>query len=849
MPAPYSDNLYSVDDSDFEAPDNDNLDAHLSPTDGYFQNSSSSAGNLYPPQQEQDDDLEDRDNVTSTTLPTSAGVPHVPNVLVQDPSLQKGAPSSKDREAREETRLNTSAAPPQSTSSVDDYYDGASTIADSEATPSHTTYTSHPQSSSSYTPYLPSVDTPLRTPQTHPRRSLYSRSSSLFRIPREAPPAYTPSPTSPLSASSPTQFRNYQTFPSTMGAPEEERRLLGRDPESMGDEPYDEDPRPLPWKDRILKKYSWASRRTLKMVLFALLMFSIFVGFLTMLSGTVNQTPNKPPSKDPANNFDPVTGLPIKDGPEAPSDPSTPTNPSRPAQPGTPDSPDQPARPLPWEPQNICAPNEHRFGTRVFDLSFKPDKTISVLQTVESDTPSRGYQPHITGDVVVRRQLTDSPGASIELEVVANDERLNVEVEWDSDLQQLKFKTPQKLEWDQRLRPCMTIRATVWVPENAEIKVLKLAALHLGVNLIDDLSISIQDNLEIRTFSGDVRSPVNPPSSYRLDSRNIVVQTISGDISGSWPLYDSLKLGSDSGDIAANVDPQDVLESRPLPAVLEVTSISGDVVVKEPLDDAKKSSKPDTIIPARDYITNIDTKSGLIRAWVTFSTVITITSISGDIGATILPVYNVSLLQNIPEPELHTKTKSGNILVTVLEPIWVEIGKTLSRDDKAPKVNPNEPVDIPTNPLPVPNIPGKIPRIPNIPNVPSFPIGSRDPFRNLPGSRRRWSDLIPHKDAVASEWKTKRQVSANDQPPLRHLKSSHNTISGNMKIWYPASWEGTINAEAISGNIDIGGKGVKIESRTKWPKAVRAVKGQRWACEATLSSVSGNERLTVGEDA
>lgn len=306
MPAPYSDNLYSADDSDFEVPDDD-LDVHLSPTDGYFQSSSSSADNLYPPQQEQE--LQQHqyhrrdhttDNVTDATLPTSAGVPHVPNVLVQDPSLQQQQKSSKkDTEAREETRLNASPHTyDRGTSSIDNddyhYDDGFSSIGDSVATPSHTTtYTSHARSSSSYTPYSPSTDTPLRTPRTHPRRSLFSHTPSLFNIPREAPPAYTPSPTSPLSSSSPREFRNYQTFSPVvaMGAPEEARHLLGRDPESMGgDEPYQDDERPLPWKDRVLKRFPWASRRTLKMVLFALLMFSIFVGFLSMLSGTVSHS-------------------------------------------------------------------------------------------------------------------------------------------------------------------------------------------------------------------------------------------------------------------------------------------------------------------------------------------------------------------------------------------------------------------------------------------------------------------------------------------------------------------------------------------------------------------------------
>ncbi|KAH0444676.1 hypothetical protein CcaCcLH18_00334 [Colletotrichum camelliae] len=863
MPAPYSDNLYSADDSDFEVPDDD-LDVHLSPTDGYFQSSSSSADNLYPPQQEQE--LQQHqyhrrdhttDNVTDATLPTSAGVPHVPNVLVQDPSLQQQQQrsSKKDSEAREETRLNTSPhTHNRGTSSIadDDYHydDGFSSIGDSVATPSHTTtYTSHAQSSSSYTPYSPSTDTPLRTPQTHPRRSLFSHTPSLFNIPREAPPAYTPSPTSPLSSSSPREFRNYQTFSpvAAMGAPEEARHLLGRDPESMGgDEPYQDDERPLPWKDRVLKKFPWASRRTLKMVLFALLMFSIFVGFLSMLSGTS-------PSKEPAKNFDPVTGLPIKDGPEAPAEPSNPTTPSQPGS-GRPG----PAKPLPWRPQSACAQNEHRFETRVFDVGFDSSKGLSVLQTQEGKQPSHGgYQPDISGDIVVRRQLSDSPGPSVELEVVGNDERLNVEVEWDAKIQQLRVKAPAPIEWSQSSRPCMAIRATVWVPADAELNQLTLAALHLGVRFVDDLAVSVKDTLEIGTYAGDVRVPGGTAAdtpAYRLDARNIVVHTISGDIAGGWPLFDSLKIRSESGDIAAAVQPKPVLESRPLPAVLEVSSVSGDVFVKQPLEEAAKSAKPDTIIPPRNYITSIDTKSGMIRAWAAFSTGAVIDSVSGDVGVTLLPVYDLSLLPSTTaaEPELQTKTKSGNIAVTVLEPLWVDIAKTLSRGEKEKeRADPNLPVDIPTNPLPVPDIPAKMPRIPHIPNIPFIPIGARDPYRNFPGSERRWSDLIPKRSSppLAEASSSSVRVAVAAPPPMRHLKSEHDTISGNLKIVYPASWEGAIEAKSVSGDVNIRGQGVKIDSRVKWPQTIKAHKGQAWTCSAHLSSVSGNEELIIGPEA
>ncbi|KAK2025406.1 hypothetical protein LX32DRAFT_596766 [Colletotrichum zoysiae] len=856
MPAPYSDNLYSADDSDYDdqvTDDGNDLDLHLSPTDGYFQNStSSSAGGIYPPQQEH---FNSQDDVTDATFPTSAGVPHVPNVLVQDPSLrlhQEGSSSTskKDHEARQESRLNS---PPLGRTSspanpADDhhYYDGSSTAADSEATPSHTTttpttptaytysFSNTAQSSSSYTPYAPSADAPLRTPQTHPSRSLYSHPASLFRIPREAPPAYTPSPTSPL-ASSPTPSRNYQTFSNNMGASEEEARLLGRDPESMGDDPYDnDDPRPSPsWKDRVLKKFPWASRRSLKTALLVALVFFTLTGFLSMLASTVINVPSdKSPSTEPIKELDPVTGQPIKVGPSDPSQPGEPAD-----------------SPMPWNPASTCLQSEYRFGGKVFGVSFDPDKTLSVVQAVENDAPIRGYQPRLTGELVVRRLAGRAPGPSVNLEVVANHEGLDVGVEWDSGSQRLLIKTPQRIEWTRSLRPCVAVRATVWVPENAELSHLYLGATHLDVRLADDLSITIKNGLEIVAISGDVRTPAEPSGTYRLGSRDIAVKTISGDIAGSWPLYDSLKITTESGDIRANVNPQPVLESAPRPAVLEVTTISGSISVKEPFDQAASSAKPDTVIPPRDYITTIDAKSGSIRAWVAFTTIAFAKTISGDLAVELLPVFNVSLLQSLGEPELHTNTKSGNVAVKVLEPLWVDIAGTEGTPGvERPRAKPDEPVDIPTNPLPVP-----VPNIPKLPRVPAgapFIPGIGNPFRrSTPLSAGQWADAWPvvrRSSADASTQTEERDLMANGQPPIRRFSSSHSTISGNSEIRYPASWEGVIKAESNSGKIDIRGKDVKLDSKTTWPRAVFAHKGPIPSSDVSLSSISGDQVLVIG---
>ncbi|KAJ3939764.1 hypothetical protein N0V92_013965 [Colletotrichum tropicale] len=141
-----------------------------------------------------------------------------------------------------------------------------------------------------------------------------------------------------------------------------------------------------------------------------------------------------------------------------------------------------------------------------------------------------------------------------------------------------------------------------------------------------------------------------------------------------------------------------------------------------------------------------------------------------------------------------------------------------------------------------------MPRIPHVPNIPFIPIGARDPYRNFPGSDRRWSNLIPKRSSPphteVSSSSVRQAVAA--PPPMRHLKSVHDTISGSLKIVYPASWEGAIDVTSVSGDINIRGQGVKFDSHTKWPKSVKAHKGQAWTCSAKLNSVSGNEELIIG---
>lgn len=239
---PYSDNMYSMnDDSDGE----EDYASELSPSDGQFPTSSSNA------------------------------TPHVPNILIPDPTLERTEAEregdSKAREAEQEALLIRSRND-NTTTDTDFGYDPSESssqlrqtpAAAATTTPAHASLPHHHSHEVTYT-QSSAAQAPARTgPGRAWSPSVYS----------EAPPAYTPSPVSPHTAASgsgtatnntnnttstptPTtattvlnqqgqSSRNYNTFGGTnrvMGVPEfEAEGLLGHQhqPESMGGPPDEE---------------------------------------------------------------------------------------------------------------------------------------------------------------------------------------------------------------------------------------------------------------------------------------------------------------------------------------------------------------------------------------------------------------------------------------------------------------------------------------------------------------------------------------------------------------------------------------------------------------------------------
>ncbi|CEI63015.1 hypothetical protein FVEN_g427 [Fusarium venenatum] len=578
MPAPYSDNLYSADSDD--EPD------ALSPTDGYFHASSESS---------------------------SSRSPHVPNVLVEDPTQLSRDAKAQEAE-RERMLLNTGG-------SSERQEHGGSTASLHER-----------QERAAENPIA-------ATPQPQPQS--YSQRISMFAHSADAPPAYSPSPTSPNTVN------NYQTFTSTatMGRPEETQPLVvhSHPPESMSDPSPNSSQPPSRWenfKDFIARLNV---RRRLKTFLASLLIFSVVFMIFSSFTMHSSHGPGKSPARDKFT----------------------------------------------WHSSKSCPKEAHRLGKVFKELDIQPSRDLTIIQTVKDSRGREGWHTHISGELILRPTDKSSP-AKIEAEVLSNTDGLGIDVLINETTQVVEVVVPRRIAWNETdTTPCIQVRATLWVSRGSVINTLTINTLQFDVIIDQGLVLGALDGVNIRSASGDINAPTIDATNtdkavdpYTLSSREIYIHTASGDVRGWYPLYDLLDIGTASGDVTTGVGPKPVNPQAVRSATLKVRSASGTIKIDEPIMSARKAPRPDREFPPRDYRVDIITASGDVTADVAASSSASFKSQSGDLKLNIWPVLDSSLQMATGQdnPYLETDTKSGDTEVNLLEPLWTSlatIGSTI----------------------------------------------------------------------------------------------------------------------------------------------------------------------------
>lgn len=340
-------------------------------------------------------------------------------------------------------------------------------------------------------------------------------------------------------------------------------------------------------------------------------------------------------------------------------------------------------RDLEWRATGSCRNTPHKFDKSITTIQSGSGYDLSIVQRPERNNHKRGRQPSVSGNLLLRPSK-ESEG-SVEIEIISNDEKLraSTEIHVDDGRQSIEIITPRALDWwDYTSQaPCIQMRVTVYVPENAYLDKLELDLVHLDVELVEGLTMGALNGANINTVVGDIRTPRSSNIEddvvpYSLQSRQIIIETVSGDIKGWFPLYDLLQVTSASGNVDAQIAPKSADKDSANAARLKVHSVSGDVKLEEPLASTVRSGKLGKKIPPRDYQVEIGTASGQITADIAMTSNAKIESVSGDLSLNILPL----LVKDHKKTSLMTDTKSGFTHVNIYEPVAIDLSAKAKHD-------------------------------------------------------------------------------------------------------------------------------------------------------------------------
>lgn len=473
-----------------------------------------------------------------------------------------------------------------------------------------------------------------------------------------------------------------------------------------------------------------------------------------------------------------------------------------------------------WDSKYMCKNDRIARPTESFHVSFDPDRPLTLVQKVTDDNGHRGWSDvHIQGVTVFRRAGSDTPDSAVVVEIIVNDDSLTVDTSWNTEYQLLVVTVPYWLDWSHgSQRPCVNIKITVWVPEDGALDKLEVDTTHLDITLLDNLSLSVSKGTKLNSLVGSVVSAstgipsgcdnifgVGAPEefrfqarSFRFRSRFIEVNTTSAPIRGSWPLYDYLGLQSTSGSIKVLVQPKEADKEAPKAAILYIKSISGNVEFREPIHEAEGMLKHlQTLGAGRTDMTEVHARADMLLPARDYR--VDVHTASGDIvGAAAF------------SSSAGFRSTSGAVSVDLLPVLDSSLAADGGRE-----------VGLQTS--------------------------STSGTTEVAVLEPMWVDA-----SSGTYLDTTRSSGGNERPPLRCLHGEHSSTSANIKLRYPGSWEGDIALSSLTGELKVGGDGVKlIKAGSDWPginKSLLARKGQKGkGGKVGGKSTSGDIDVVVGE--
>ncbi|EPE09274.1 hypothetical protein F503_07050 [Ophiostoma piceae UAMH 11346] len=412
--------------------------------------------------------------------------------------------------------------------------------------------------------------------------------------------------------------------------------------------------------------------------------------------------------------------------------PSRPLNPG-PSDPSSPSSPEDPSSPSPSFPGDVgvslstplegplvlpersqCIAYNGGSGLKTYPLATYPltfdgQHGFSFRQNTTRRDEYSGHwrRVRVSGEVVVRK-ATPNKAPSVDVEALSNDDRIRTAYAYVESAQSLDVTVDDRIWFEaaqdpaySRGVPCLVVRATVWLPAVADdsdahaahLKDLLIANTHLGIQLLDDVNLVVDEFARLASVVGSIAAsralsaPQKPHwyskaapavasafgADYRFEAPETDVETTSSSISGPWTLLNRLHFGSVSGSVHVAVAPEGSTPSDRV-ADLSLRTTSGSIGFEE---IARASSRAGTV---HAHTLSVSSQSGTIRGTGSFARNARLHSTSGSIKVSLQPV---ALAENAADrgqadhehkAVLETKTVSGSTEISLLAEA---AGKTL----------------------------------------------------------------------------------------------------------------------------------------------------------------------------
>ncbi|KAL9076664.1 MAG: hypothetical protein Q9157_003581 [Trypethelium eluteriae] len=216
-------------------------------------------------------------------------------------------------------------------------------------------------------------------------------------------------------------------------------------------------------------------------------------------------------------------------------------------------------------------------------------------------------------------------------------------------------------------KPCLGISATISVAPGVELENLQINSANFNLNVFAGLDTTILNTTDITLVRGSL-------SSFNLESRNTIIDLVSGDVKGVFALRDLLSISTKSGTVDASVEPKNASEIYPAPAESIFRSDSGSITVAFPTSKFTSTSLREGPIPGlwysgtvpdRDFRTRATSSSGDIRGIFLHGSSTTLRTSSGSIKASIHPLHAPS-----EKTTIDTASHSGDTAIDVSAPLF-----------------------------------------------------------------------------------------------------------------------------------------------------------------------------------